>query len=147
MAVTPGVNSYGSNAEFLAYANTRVGGIALIDTIGDTDNIENEDVVLVSAFNQIEAVYTYEWELTDTGEIPDNVKKAQFEVAFGIIQNDSISNHPTDDLKSLKAGSVQLVFDPDGKTEAPLFTEFVLALLGAHGTVEGRTGLRQIMLT
>lgn len=132
MAVIVGQNSYGSNVEFGDYCLTRAGGEVLLEKLDDNVNVTEQDVALVSAFNLIESKYYYsDWSADNA---PQNVKNAQFEVALGIISNDGFRAVGETEVKKLKAGSAEIELVPAAGEQVELFSDYVLALLGKHGS-------------
>lgn len=73
-------------------------------------------------------------------EAPDDVKTAELEIAYLIVDTNSVETDAGDSLTELKAGSVNLKFRATSKAGNPLVNEITKKLLGPLGQCDFNMG-------
>lgn len=139
MAITVGTDTYGTVAEADTYFAARFG----FDKWIPLTELEKEKY-LVSAAQQEDVLCLWYGEKSDEDQLlafprtpdadptPLDIKHAQFEIAYAIVDTNSVSTDGGDPLTELKAGSVTLKFDPSA-TGNPLVNDLASSLLSAYG--------------
>ena len=150
MTATVGTNSYVNESEADTYFADKFG----YDNWG-TATSANKNASLVSATQQLDLLCSWYGYKTDTDQllafprlpdadpVPQAVKDAQCEIAYGIITSGSTSIEGGDPLTELKAGSVTLKFDA-GSTPNPIINDLATKLLSQYGLCSG-TGSTKIV--
>lgn len=134
MALVVDSNTYISLADADIYFNTRFGSeawIALNDTV--------KEQLLISATRALDLYCDWSGYPNDDDqllsfprdfkEVPSKVIIAQCEIAFSILENESVIDANNPNLKKMKADVVELVFGDMSSTENTLYNDFVTRLL------------------
>lgn len=141
MAATVGVNSYVSAADATAYFGDKYGFDLWTPST-------KKDAALVSARQLLDTYCSWFGHKVsesqpmafprtpDADPVPQDIKDAQCEIAYKIIENNSVSQVADDPLVSLKAGSVEMVFKPS-KAGNPSSSKLVDSLLAPYGLCAG----------
>jgi len=154
MTVEVGVNSYVTVAEATAYFAARYGyGSWVAET--------NKEGALVSATQILDNYcdwygypvaddqalafprFAIDWE--DDGLVPQEIKDAQYEIAYLIITQGSLNQRGDDALEEMKAGSVSMKFKARA-TGNPLVNALVDSLLLPFGICSGSGSTKVIPL-
>jgi hypothetical protein len=143
MTLVVDTNTYGTLVESETYCSERYGygsWAALTDAI--------KEQALISATQQLDVYCTWYGYLSDIDQAlafprvpdsdptPDNIKNAQFEIAYAITVAGSTATDGGDPLTELKAGSVTLKFDAKS-TSNPLINDLTTKLLSQYGMCGG----------
>lgn len=143
MTLAVGTNSYVTVAEADAYFTDRFGYDKWASETA-------QEAALVSAAQQLDLLCIWYGYLVDDEQllafprnpdadpVPQDVKDAQCEIAYAIVDTGSTSTSADDALSELKAGSVTLKFDANSATEDnPLINSLTIKLLSPYGLCYG----------
>lgn len=149
MALIVGTNSYGSVAEADAYFADRLG-------YDKWAAYTSKDAALISAAQHEDLMCSW-YELPcsssqamafprhpDCPNVPDNIKYAQFEIAYQMVDRGSSLVTHEDALTELKADVITLKFKATSPKN-PLKTDLIMGLLSPYGLCSGGSGATSII--
>lgn len=132
MALIVGTNTYVSQAEADSYFANRYGASSIWEAL--TDEIKEQ--LLVSASQSLDIFCEWKGYKLDENqalafprdyetEVSDSIKIAQYELSFAIYENGSFQPETSKALKSLKADTVQLVWNDSSITTDSVYNKIV----------------------
>lgn len=132
-----GTNSYVTEAEATAYFSDKYG-------YSKWTTESNKDKALISARQQLDLLCNWYGEKSEPDQVPEfpntyisptpqDIKDAQCEIAYAIVDTESVSTDADDALTELKAGSVNMKFKATA-VRNPLVNDLVMKLVAPYGS-------------
>lgn len=134
MALVVGENTYSTLAESNEYFSTRYNSADWNSLDDSTKEILKQSATraLDLYCDWIGEKYDFNQKLEfprNSNGIPEEIKIAENEICFSILESESVSNESVPSLQKMKADVVELIFNVQATTTSSLYSDFTKRLL------------------